>query len=538
MDKVPELCRSRRPNLVRFMKTETETMTDTSPPKPLKTMVAVGSVSSSSARLWARLAKDARLVLELRSATDVRRVGPWLPAPGDGGTMAFTYPDDFPGEAPLLPTTVYEFRLLTEANALVGEGRFRTAPQSPAQAPTKWTLAFLSCHQPFDDDGHVSQSALDMLAAAEKTLRAKDVDLVLFLGDQAYADAPKCLSLFRKAKDEEPLLHLSPAEIKTRYHDLYRRSWSLAAWQRLHAYSSTACLPDDHEVVDNWGSGIEHNGAQWQKLGQTALDVAFSWQGLRCFAGPSRDGTSFQQSFRWGNAGVFMLDVRSHRREAETASDSQIVGAQQLEALETFLNRSGDLSVLFFGVPVPMVHLPDWATSVGHKLSFRANDVEDRWSNPCWAATRDQLLRRLDEHRRAHPKQRLVILSGDIHAGWGVQLLDDKAVKGESDPASGRPIIQLVSSAITNGDSLIVGALSEAALYTSKLLTSDVIGLRVEHLKGVQDRNRNPYGGLNIGFVDVERSSEGEVGLRFTLVGHGKGDASAEPRVVFESELI
>lgn len=513
-------------------------MTDTLPPEPLETMVAVGSVSSSTVRLWVRLANEPRLVLELRSATDVRRVGPWVPKLGDGGTMAFTYPDAFAGETPLLPCTVYEFRLLTDANVLIGEGRFRTAPQSPEQAPSRWTLAFLSCHQPFDDDGQVSQSALDMLAAAEKTLRAKDVDLVLFLGDQVYADAPKCLSLFCKAEGEEPILHLSPTQIKARYHELYRRSWSLGAWQRLHAYSSTACLPDDHEVVDNWGSGVEHNAPEWQKLGQAALDVAFSWQGLRCFAGPERKGTSFQQSFRWGNVGVFMLDVRSHRREAEEPSQSQIVDSQQLEALEGFLIRSADLPVLFIAVPVPMVHLPDWVTSVGHALSFRANDVEDRWSNPCWAATRDKLIRRLDEHRRAHPKQRIVILSGDIHAGWGVKLLDTQAVDGKPDPAAGHPIVQLVSSAITNGDSAIVGAISEAVLYASKLLTSDVVGLRVEHLKGVQDRNRNPYGGLNIGLVDVERSSDGDVRLRFSLVGHGEGDAGAEPRVVFESELI
>ena len=89
------------------------------------------------------------------------------------------------------------------------------------------------------------------------------------------------------------------------------------------------------------------------------------------------------------------MDVRSHRQERETEEESQIVGADQLAALEAFLQESSDLPVLFFGVPVPMVHLPDWLTSLGHALSFSANDLEDRWPNPCWVDTRDQIIRRL-----------------------------------------------------------------------------------------------------------------------------------------------
>ncbi|MDZ4696340.1 MAG: alkaline phosphatase D family protein [Deltaproteobacteria bacterium] len=501
---------------------------------PLVRMVAVGRVTPVSVRIWARLETPCALRLELRSQTDTRLSGSFSPKLGQANTCAFTYPDDFPSESPLTPTTRYSFRLLTADEQLVGEGRFMTPARTPAEAPKKWTLAFLSCHQPFSDDGSVSEGPQNMLASADKILEARNVELVLFLGDQVYADAPECLSLFSKTDAEPDILSLTPAQIRSRYHERYRRAWSFPAWQRLHSRGATACLPDDHEVIDNWGSDKRHASPQWQKLGTAALDAAFDWQGSRSFSQPLRSGGSFHQSFRWGNAGIFMLDVRSHRHEAEDETQSQIVGNDQLEALEKFLEDSCDLPVLFFGVPVPMVHMPDWATSLAHAVSFRSNDLEDRWSNPSWVATRDQIVRRIDEHRRVHTHQRLVLLSGDIHAGWAVQLVDPKDDPKAGTSATGHPIIQLVSSAITNGDSGFVGVVSETLLQVSKMLTSKIAGLNVQHIDGLSNFNKNPFGGLNLGLVDIEKTSDG-VSLRFSLVTHGDDDAKAEPKIVFDS---
>jgi len=506
-------------------------------PPPLDCMVAVGRVTPVSARIWARLETPSALRLEWRSHTGTRLVGPFSPKLGEANTCSFTYPDDFDSESPLLPTTRYSFRLLTAGDQKVGEGSFTTPAATPSEAPAKWTLAFLSCHQPFSDDGAASRRALNMLAAADEVLVARNVELVLFLGDQVYADAPECLSLFSKTEAEPDILSLTPAQIRSRYHERYRRAWSFPAWQRLHNRAATACLPDDHDVIDNWGSDTRHAAPQWQTLGAAALDVAFDWQGSRSFLRTVRSGGSFQQSFRWGNAGVFMMDVRSHRREADDETPGQIVGNDQLEALEKFLEDSADLPVLFFGVPVPMVHMPGWATALGRAIAFRANDLEDRWSNASWVATRDQIVRRLDDHRRAHTHQRLVLLSGDIHAGWAVQFVHPEEDPKAGTSAAGHPILQFVSSAITNGDSGIVGLLSETLLTLGKMLSSKIVGLNVQHIEGRPGFNSNPFGGLNLGLIDIEQTADG-VSLRFSLVSHGDDDAKAEPRVVFDSGLL
>ena len=95
--------------------------------------------------------------------------------------------------------------------------------------------------------------------------------------------------------------------------------------------------------------------------------------------------------------------------------------------------------------------------------------------------------------------------------------------------------MQFVSSAVTNGDSWIVGTLSEALLQASKVLSSSIVGLKVENIPGTNGCNANPFGGLNIGIVEVEKSPQGSVSVRFQLVSRAKDDDRGEPIVVFDS---
>lgn len=494
-------------------------------------MVAVGTVTVASVRLWARLERPSDLALRLEGPEGKRAVS-LRPSWGEQNTCAFTYPNDFPGEAPLRAGTRYRFTVATAEGDEVGQGRFKTPPAQAQDAPARWTLAFMSCHQPFGSDGAVTEDARRMLKAAEDLLAARDVELVLFLGDQVYADAPEALSLFASGAEAHPLIERTAAEVRAAYHHRYLHAWHIPSWQRLHACAATACLPDDHEIIDNWGSDEAHGAPAWQKVGHAALDVAFAWQGLRSFA-PPRPPT-FQQSFRWGNAGVFMLDTRSQRRNDGTTAGSCIIAPSQETLLETFLRANADLPVLLIGVTVPLVHLPDWLTSMGAALSLSASDLADRWSNPVWVDLRDRLLRRLDEHRQRHPHQKIVLLSGDIHAGWAVRFVhaDEDAERGRFGP--GHPVVQLVSSAVSNGDNSWVGALSEALLHASKLLAGKVAGLALSHLAGVEGARENPFGGLNVGLLEIAAHGA-EAELRFQIVSHAEGPRGPEPHVVFDS---
>lgn len=108
-------------------------------------------------------------------------------------------------------------------------------------------------------------------------------------------------------------------------------------------------------------------------------------------------------------------------------------------------------------------------------------------------------------------------------------------------PVGWRPAIKLCGGLI-NTDALIgINAwcyfqttFIPALLHISKMLSSKVVGLNAQHVGGIEGFTKNPFGGLNLGLVDVETTPEG-VSLRFSLVTHGEDDAKAEPRVVFDS---
>lgn len=490
-------------------------------------MVAVGTVTPTSARFWARVEKQGRVRLLLNDGKNSVCSQLFDPAYTPESTCAVTYPDDLVDALPLRPNTAYTFEFQDEVGCLIGAGKFKTPSDCLEDVPARWTLAFLSCHQPFGPDGQVTPEAHNMLAAVRKAFALCEPDLVLFLGDQVYSDAPKSMSLFEDRKGERNVLHEAPNEVRRRFDLRYRQAWHEPAWQALHACAATACIPDDHDIIDNWGSDVEHNQPSWQKVRDAALEAAFSWQGQRSSALRPPPG-NFQQEFRWHNAGVVLLDVRTQRRVGYAPEDSQIVDPVAIDRLERFLRRNASLPVIFVAVSVPMIHIPQWLSDVGHALPVGGMDLADRWSNPAWADTRDRLLTMLNEHRRAHPQQQVVLLSGDIHAGWAVKLCDPH------DDVRGRPIVQFVSSAITNGEGSIVGAVSNAMLRAAQAVSGPVAGLHVQNVQGLAEATGNPFGGLNVGVVDV-MTCAGQTQIRLRLFSHGEGLHAAEAVCVFDS---
>ncbi|MCG5054463.1 MAG: hypothetical protein KA712_15980 [Myxococcales bacterium] len=136
------------------MKRPSDEMAERSDVRPeVSTMVAVGTVTFASVRLWARLERPSDLALRLEGPEGKRAVS-LRPSWGEQNTCAFTYPNDFPGEAPLCAGTRYRLRggtPLDRAHGRRGPRRVpsqvpftrRTCPAGSACTPA------LSCHQPF-----------------------------------------------------------------------------------------------------------------------------------------------------------------------------------------------------------------------------------------------------------------------------------------------------------------------------------------------------------------------------------------------------
>jgi alkaline phosphatase D len=133
----------------------------------LTDMVAIGSVSADAARIWVRSRRPGELIVKWWSETD-----------DGGGEVHFglvegnsndsTAAIDLPGKdgKPLEPLKSYHYEVhRADSGETLGEGRFETAPGFNAETPSKFSIALISCHQPFDASGVVRDDARAMLRA-------------------------------------------------------------------------------------------------------------------------------------------------------------------------------------------------------------------------------------------------------------------------------------------------------------------------------------------------------------------------------------
>lgn len=490
---------------------------------------AVGTVDHRSVRIWARIpdldAADSELVLLRPDGSTTHAPFARRPDARADHTLAFTYPDDFRGAPDLRPAARYRFHLQASGGTVIGEGGFETAPAGAEDTPDRFCFAFGSCHQPFDRDGQPGDQAVAMLQAAEKALVAHQAKFLLMLGDQVYADKPRVYSVHgdvhRDDQRQSALLSASAEEVRAIFHRQYRRSWAVPGFMQLQSGRATYCAPDDHEIVDNWGSIPEHASPSWQRLGTGALQACFDYQGSRNWPAGSARPANLGRWFGYGTIAVFLMDIRSERQAVP--GQERVISEGQVQALQAFLTANPHRHALFIAIGVPMVHIPGWLTRLGETLVQQGSDLHDRWSHPPLVPQRDRILSMLAQHRDAHPHQQMALLSGDIHAGWAATLR----------PPGGKPFIQLTSSALTNHDDSMAGTLARALLKATRPFEREVGGLLIAGLEGLPG-GTNPYGGLNLGLVEVEKRNDHCSLIRFKLIGQDRDDPS-EPRVVFES---
>lgn len=499
---------------------------------PLRSMVAVGAVARHEARIWLR-----------SDAAGHHRVR-WWPdaAPERAGERAFVVPEDdardhthsllLPGDdggaAPLEADAVYRFRVEREGGGPLGEGRFQTAPASPAAAPDRFAFALASCHQPFDAGGAVDPDAEAMLRAMLRCLRDRGGRFALTVGDQLYTDYPKSLSLFDAdyfatvaPAGRRRLLDCSAEEVRRVLHDRYRHWWNVPGWRALHAEIPVYPILDDHEIVDNWGSAAEHQREPWRSVGRGARLAYLDYQASRVQE-PGVLPDAFDYTIQYGPVAVRVLDLRSQRTAVE---DGRLYGESQWKALQQFLRDEAHRQILFLVLSVPPVHVPRWAAQLASRVTPAGEDFSDRWSSGAHVRDRDRLLALLHHHQRLHPEQRLVILSGDIHIGCVHTLRWHDGVA---------PLVQLVSSGLTHAASRPVAFASGLSLRANReIATQDGrLRARVRRLRGERGVRTNPYLRRNFALVELERpAGEERFRMRLGLWGH-RGD---EPVCVYRS---
>jgi phosphodiesterase/alkaline phosphatase D-like protein len=484
-------------------------------------MVAVGAVSDRRARLWLRTDAPGPFTVELWAPGGAVRAAEVADrrTPEADGTMAFTLPDEAPALGRLAPATAYGFRItVARTGALVGEGRFETAPAAGARG--RHAFAFMSCHQPFRPDGTVHPEAARMLAALEPALEARGVQYVLCIGDQIYADAPRGTSLLRDDQ-EPPLLAASAADIRARYQARYRRFWAFPEIRRLQARWPTWCIWDDHEIVNVWGGRQGHQRPAWRRVFEGARGAFVDYQVSRTISAGASRPPAFHQAFVWGSAATFLLDLSSQR--AAGGRQARVYGDEQLTALTAFLREQRTRPVVFLVLSVPLVYLPDGVVALGERLPGQRELFATRWNAAQNRHALDRLLSLLRAHQHTAPGRRLVLLSGDVHQGAAVALRW----------ADGAHAYQFVSSPVTNALHGWKERLARRLSFSMRHVRHGAERVAIERLGCAGPGQRNPFNGLNLGVVSVEDRGA-HVAVRFELVTYDTVEPGAA-RVAYDS---
>ncbi len=361
------------------------------------------------------------------------------------------------------------------------------------------TVAFGSCRTSVAHDAAGNRKhGVDALRAMSLRMMEQDEsawpDLVLFLGDQVYADetspAMREFITSRRSVDEPPGEELKDFE---EYAHLYRLAWSDSVNRWLLSTLQSAMIFDDHDIRDDWNTSAAWRqemaatswwrdrivgglGSYWiyQHLGNLSLSDRAEDPVWRHVSGAEgEDVTEFLDSFaekadvepdsyRWshardlGRTRLIVVDSRCAR--VLQPDDRQMLDPAEMGWLDGLLQGGRDHILigtsLPYLLPAGLHHLEAWNEAVaagawggrGRKVGERIRQGADLEH---WAAFQDSfqqvaaMARDVVNGRRGTAPATVTFLSGDVHHSYLAE------VELPEPSADGR-ILQAVCSPIRN----------------------------------------------------------------------------------------
>lgn len=271
---------------------------------------------------------------------------------------------------------------------------------------------------------------------AYRALAARtDLAFVLHLGDYLYEFANGTYgdgtALGRVPEPDAEVFDLAGYRKR---HAQYKRDPDL---QELHRQHPMISVWDDHEFAnDAWSGGAENHNAddgegEWDDRRRAAVQAYLEWMPIR----EAEIGTPYGQIYRSfripGLLDLAMLDTRIIGRDKPLPKDApkealedperSILGIDQEQWLYAWLRGSGADAIpwRFLGQQVPLAQM------------FREKGVimnADKWDG--YAANRTRLFDVLEKDKVGD----LVVLTGDLHASWGLELARDPNTLGGPEP--------------------------------------------------------------------------------------------------------
>lgn len=349
----------------------------------------------------------------------------------------------------------YEFTALGR-NSLTG--RTKTAPTGGVD---QLRFAFVSC----------SNYPTGYFNAYDRIKDRNDVDAVLHLGDYIYEYAAGITAIRRDHLPTTEIIKLS--DYRQRYSS-YRLDPSL---RKLHQQYPFITVWDDHETANNsWMDGAENhtpgNEGPWinrKNAGQQAYE---EWLPIRLPETGNKN--KIFRKISYGNlADIFMLDTRLYDRSIQGGNPNDtsrhILGSEELSWLKNELQNS-TATWKILGQQVMMGNL----TPFGLVLN------NDQWDG--YAADRKKLYDFILQNNI----QNVIVLTGDIHTAWAMDLPYNPATYNAATGA-GSVGVEFVTTSVTSPSSPVA---LPSGIY-------DLIRLILPHIKYV-DLHLKGYGILDL----------------------------------------
>ena len=410
--------------------------------------VASGDPLTDRVLLWTRVSgsSDDRVAVHWQVARDpglreVVAAGETATGPERDYTVKVTAPGLTPGA-----TWHYRFEALGERSPV---GRTKTLPSNPKHA----RLAFVSC----------SNLPFGYFHVYRRIAERPDLDAVLHLGDYLYEypnrDYGDGTRFGRAPMPNKEITTL--ADYRTR-HAQYKSDPDLQEVHRQHPF---LCVWDDHEITNNaWTDGAQNHQPEeeegdWFLRREAAVRAYFEWMPIR-EPEPWPSQRTYR-TFRFGKLlDLIMLDTRliGRSRQAEWGDAEgmahpgrSLLGARQEQWLygELAAARSAGVRWRVLGQQVMMGPMLD---------SGGKPQNPDQWDG--YRASRNRLFDFLERERIGD----LVVLTGDVHQSWGMDLPRDPFSGYDRETGAGSYGVDFVTTAVSSPSSLLRQLGSEEAI--------------------------------------------------------------------------
>lgn len=408
--------------------------------------VASGDPGAHSVVLWTRLAPDplngggmpdTPVLVRWRVATDagmshVIRSGAAIALSRNGHAVHAV--------ARGLPSNswfYYRFEALGQYSRV---GRTRTFP-SKRDFVSHMRFGLVSC-----------QDFRDGFYPAYRDLATQKLDFVVHVGDYIYENGPRSTPI-AEGRNHIGDEAFTVEDYRNRY-ALYRLDANL---QQAHARFPFIVTWDDHEVDNNYAGGIAEEDAPLQDAAflerrRGAYQVYGETMPLRFFNRVRRRDGSVRlfRRLQFGRlADIHVLDTRQFRTDQpaedgfgstdpKSLSVEPVLGEVLFDAegildpdatmtgerQEVWLARNLKRSRATWNILAQQVMMTQWNLASFVNQAFPGLDIADILSMDGWdgyQAARRRLFEVLARVRPNNP----VVLSGDIHSAWGVNLLED-----------------------------------------------------------------------------------------------------------------